>query len=58
MGNIIDRVNQGYVIDFVDLHWQAWHWPAFNVADTAISMGALVVLYDLFRSMRTTRETS
>ncbi len=56
VGNIIDRVNQGYVIDFVDLHWQAWHWPAFNVADTAISMGALMVLLDVLRSMRTTRE--
>ena len=56
MGYIIDRVGEGYVIDFVDLHWQAWHWPAFNVADTAISMGALMVLLDVLRSMRTTRE--
>ena len=56
VGNIIDRISQGYVIDFVDLHWQAWHWPAFNVADTAISMGALMVLLDVLRSMRTTRE--
>ena len=54
VGNIIDRVSQGYVIDFVDLHWQAWHWPAFNVADAAICIGALVVLLDVFRSMRTT----
>ena len=54
VGNIIDRVSQGYVIDFVDLHWQAWHWPAFNVADAAITMGALVVLLDVFGSMRTT----
>jgi len=54
VGNIIDRVSQGYVIDFVDLHWQAWHWPAFNVADVGITMGALVVLLDVFGSMRTT----
>ena len=53
VGNIIDRVNQGYVIDFVDLHWQAWHWPAFNVADMAISIGALIILWDLVKSKRT-----
>ncbi len=53
IGNIIDRVSQGYVMDFVDLHWQAWHWPAFNVADAGITMGALVVLLDVFGSMRT-----
>ena len=57
VGNIVDRVRQGYVIDFVDLHWQAWHWPAFNVADVSISIGALVVLLDVFRSMRITRGT-
>ena len=53
VGNIIDRVSRGYVIDYVDLHWRAWHWPAFNVADLAISIGALVVLFGLFRSTRT-----
>ena len=54
VGNIIDRVSQGYVIDFVDLHWQAWHWPAFNVADVGITMGALIVLLDIFGSLRRT----
>jgi signal peptidase II len=54
LGNIIDRVSQGYVIDFVDLHWQVWHWPAFNVADVGITMGALIVLLDVFGSMRAT----
>ena len=53
VGNIIDRVSQGYVIDFVDLYWQSWHWPAFNVADVAISIGAFFVLMDVFRSMGT-----
>ena len=57
VGNIIDRVSQGYVIDFVDLHWQAWHWPAFNVADAAICMGALIVLLDVFGSLRRTPGT-
>ena len=54
LGNIIDRVSQGYVIDFVDLHWQTWHWPAFNVADVGITLGALVVLLDVLGLMRTT----
>ena len=54
LGNLIDRVSQGYVIDFVDLHWQVWHWPAFNVADVGITMGALIVLLDVFGSMRAT----
>ena len=54
LGNIIDRVSQGYVIDFVDLHWQTWHWPAFNVADVGITLGALVVLLDVLGLIRTT----
>ena len=57
LGNIIDRVSQGYVIDFVDLHWDAWHWPAFNVADVGITMGALIVLLDIFGSLRRTPGT-
>ena len=56
IGNIIDRVSQGYVVDFVDLHWQAWHWPAFNVADVGITLGALVVLLEVFGSLRRTPE--
>ena len=57
VGNIIDRVSHGYVIDFVDLYWQAWHWPAFNVADVGITMGALIVLLDIFGSLRRTPGT-
>jgi len=51
-GNLIDRVQHGYVIDFIDIHFKAWHWPAFNVADSAITIGAAVVILDslgLFR---------
>ena len=51
-GNLIDRLNQGYVVDFVDIYVRNWHWPAFNVADAAISIGAAVVIFDslgLFR---------
>ena len=51
-GNLIDRVRHGYVVDFIDIYVRDWHWPAFNVADAAISVGALVVILDslgLFR---------
>ena len=58
LGNIIDRVYQGYVVDFVDLYWQAWHWPAFNIADVGITIGALIVLFEVSGSLRTTPGTS
>lgn len=44
IGNIIDRLRQGAVTDFLDLYWREWHWPTFNVADIAITLGALCVL--------------
>jgi signal peptidase II len=44
LGNLIDRVLHGAVIDFVDVHWRGMHWPAFNVADSAISVGVVVLL--------------
>ena len=47
-GNMLDRVRQGYVVDFVDLHFKGWHWPAFNFADFAISTGALLLLAGAF----------
>jgi signal peptidase II len=46
-GNLTDRVRMGYVIDFVALHAGSWHWPTFNVADASISIGALLLAYDL-----------
>lgn len=39
VGNLADRVRFGYVIDFLDVYWKSWHWPAFNVADSAICIG-------------------
>ena len=42
IGNIIDRLRQGAVTDFLDVFWQDWHWPTFNVADSAIVCGAVV----------------
>ena len=44
LGNIIDRVRQGAVTDFLDLYWRDWHWPTFNVADIAITLGTVLIL--------------
>jgi signal peptidase II len=50
IGNVIDRVLYGHVIDFLDFHYAGWHWPAFNVADSAIVCGAgLLILDELLR---------
>ncbi len=48
-GNIIDRVWRGAVADFFDFHLLGYHWPAFNVADSAITIGVAMLLYDSFR---------
>ena len=47
VGNLIDRLRQGYVIDFVDVYWGDWHFWAFNVADAAISVGATLVFVEV-----------
>ena len=44
-GNLIDRLRLGYVVDFIDAHWGAHHWPAFNLADSAITAGACILLW-------------
>ncbi len=49
LGNFIDRAAYGYVIDFLDFYIQNWHWPAFNVADSAITLGVVLLLWDGFR---------
>ena len=46
-GNLIDRVSEGYVVDFVDLYWSGWHFWAFNVADAAITVGVALMILDL-----------
>jgi signal peptidase II len=46
IGNLIDRVLYGYVIDFLDIYYQSWHWPAFNVADSAITVGVILMLLE------------
>jgi len=49
LGNVIDRLLYGHVIDFLDFHVGGWHWPAFNVADSAICIGAVLFIYDELR---------
>jgi signal peptidase II len=49
VGNLIDRGRFGAVVDFVDVHWRGWHWPAFNVADSAISIGVVLLALRLLR---------
>jgi signal peptidase II len=49
IGNLIDRVQYGAVIDFLDVHWRGYHWPAFNVADSAITIGIIVLLIHSLR---------
>lgn len=49
IGNVIDRILVGAVVDFLDFHAHGYHWPAFNVADSAITCGAILLVWDAFR---------
>lgn len=49
IGNLVDRLRQGEVIDFLDLHWYNWHWPAFNIADSSITIGVILLFYQIVR---------
>lgn len=53
IGNLIDRLVYGYVIDFLDVYYQNWHWPAFNIADSAITLGVILMLLDSFGLVKT-----
>jgi hypothetical protein len=46
VGNVVDRLMHGYVVDFLDFHWAGWHFPAFNMADAAITVGAACLILD------------
>jgi signal peptidase II len=52
VGNVIDRIWHGHVIDFVSVHWERWFFPAFNVADSAITVGAVILIVDSFFDSR------
>jgi len=58
LGNLTDRVRLGYVIDFIAMHAGSYHWPTFNVADASISIGALLLAYDLVFASRKKSVTS
>lgn len=49
VGNLIDRLRMGEVIDFIDLHWHHLHWPAFNVADSSITIGVILLFVQMIR---------
>lgn len=49
LGNLLDRIRLGYVIDFIYFHVHDWYWPAFNIADSAICIGACFLFYDIYK---------
>jgi len=56
IGNVWDRIAHGYVVDFIDVYYGEWHWPAFNVADSAICVGAALLILDaLFNKEKQTK---
>jgi signal peptidase II len=54
LGNLYDRLTLGHVVDFMLLHYRGWYYPAFNVADSAITVGAAALIIDSFRERRAT----
>lgn len=48
VGNLIDRIHYGFVIDFIQLYYKNWYWPAFNIADSAICIGAVMLAMEMF----------
>jgi signal peptidase II len=52
VGNVIDRLMHGYVVDFIQVHHSGWYFPAFNVADSAITLGAILLILDELRRVR------
>jgi len=57
IGNLIDRLAYGYVIDFLDVYYQTWHWPAFNIADSAITLGVILMLVESFGLWKSEEKT-
>jgi signal peptidase II len=50
IGNVIDRIMLDYVVDFLDFHWKAWHYPTFNIADIGITFGAVLLVWDAWKA--------
>jgi len=57
LGNLIDRILYGYVIDFIDVYYSQYHWPAFNLADSAITLGAALLIIDLLQERKALHST-
>ena len=55
-GNLIDRLRTGKVVDFIDVFVGKWHWPAFNIADSALTIGMILFIWSNFRASRTIKE--
>lgn len=58
LGNLYDRVVYGHVVDFLDVHVAGWHWPAFNVADSAITVGAGILIVESFLQKKVDEKTA
>ncbi|MGB3289457.1 MAG: signal peptidase II [Burkholderiaceae bacterium] len=58
IGNVIDRIQHGHVIDFLLFYWDSWYFPAFNLADVSITCGAVLLIYDELRRMRREKKSS
>ena len=58
VGNLWDRIALGHVVDFLSFHWERWYYPAFNVADSAITVGAALLIFDSFRRRHDDRATA
>ena len=52
LGNVIDRLLHGYVVDFIQVHYAGWYFPSFNIADSAITVGAVLLIWDELRRVR------
>lgn len=58
LGNLIDRLAYGHVIDFIDVYYNTWHWPTFNIADSAITIGAGLLLLDAWMTHRREKQAA
>ncbi|OGT97691.1 MAG: signal peptidase II [Geobacteraceae bacterium GWC2_48_7] len=56
VGNLIDRIRLGEVIDFLDVYWRTYHWPAFNVADSCICIGVALLALDMLKEERSNKQ--
>lgn len=58
IGNVIDRIWLGYVVDFIDIYYKTSHWPAFNIADSAISIGVAILIIESIREYREEKKST